>query len=592
MRARTTLLSSRRRWGVLASLGLAAGSLTLALGPATTAAPAAPAVAPVLEEVADCARPALSPALRLDAGRAPGRRAPAAQRREARLVLEVAEVGRARGATARAQALAVSAALAGQVEPGRSATRFYERLDDVRGWSTLPPSIAVHRVLGTPDPFAYERTWKRAVTVLGGLSRARGSVASLVSTAGRAPSHCYASATDPAALPLPPGSAYAVRPRSLVAACGTPVLAALAGTVRIAADPAGGPWTMTVRDGSGVVARYEHLRAPAVTDGQVVTVGQQLGEVGDLGDAGRCELGLEISRRAEGAARTVAAVPFLVERGAAGGEQATTVPATEFRVASYNVLGHHLTGPGGSKRGFGSGTSRVAAGIAKMEAQGVSIAVLNEFESPQAGVFLADGDWGVHRATPNNVFRDGNTNGNAVAWRSDTWEMADSAEFTVPWSTTLHMPVVTLRHLDTGAQVVVIGVHNPASTSRQGNQGGARVMARSVEIGYMQQLREELPGVPIIFMGDMNERSEAFCAFTGTGFLASSAGGSVGSPCSVPSHGPVDWIFGSTELDFTGQFIDRSFLGRISDHPLVTGSVVYPEHEVPEVLLERGDPEA
>ena len=251
-----------------------------------------------------------------------------------------------------------------------------------------------------------------------------------------------------------------------------------------------------------------------------------------------------------------------------------------------------LTAPGGSKRGFGSGTSRVAAGISAMEAQGVSIAVLNEFESPQAGVFLADGDWGVHRATPNNVFRDGNTNGNAVAWRADTWEMVEAAEFTVPWSTTLHMPVVTLRHLETGAQVIVIGVHNPASTRGQGNQSGARVMARSVEIGYMQQLREQLPGVPIIFMGDMNERSEAFCAFTGTGFLASSAGGSVGSPCSVPSHGPVDWIFGSTELDFTGQFIDRSFLGRISDHPLVTGSVLYPEHEVPEVLLERGDPEA
>ncbi len=272
------------------------------------------------------------------------------------------------------------------------------------------------------------------------------------------------------------------------------------------------------------------------------------------------------------------------------GEIPTKIPATSFRIASYNVLGYHLTAPGGGRPGFAPGTTRVAGGLARLEGSDASIVVLNEFESPQAGVFLANGRWGLQRATLNNTFRDGNGSGNAIAWQKDTWKLVAATEFTVPWQVTLHMPVVRLENVKTKAQVIVIGVHNPASTSVQGNQSGSRSVARQIELDYITDLREAMPGVPILLAGDMNERTEAFCGFTGTGILASSAGGSVGGACQVPRHGPVDWIFGTLELDFTGQYIDRGTLGNISDHPLLYGDVVYPEHDMPTALEERGDP--
>ena len=465
-----------------------------------------PAAGPAVDDVETCARPALSPSLKLDPAQVAGGSGQAAGKkvvRQSTLALAVATRGRELDVPARAQALAVTAALAGDVSPGRSLEQFYRRLDAVPRWATLPPTIAVHRALGTPDPFAYEASWTRAVTLLSTLSAKRSSVASLVSTAGRAPSRCYVAASDAAALPLPPGSSYAIKaPRAarvaaatgpevrkaaateLSAPCGTPVVAATSGTVSIVADEDAGPWLIKVRQPkTGVTTWYAHVQAPSVRTGDSVLVGQQLAEVGDLGQVTSCSLGLTVSKRSDGETRALDALPYLVGRGAAVSDQPTTVPATSFRMASYNVLGHHLTAPGGGKRGFGPGTTRVAGGIGKLEAQGVSIVVLNEFESPQAGVFLADGDWGVHRATFNNTFRDGNGNGNAVAWRADTWKLVDTDEFTVAWSTTLHMPVVTLQHLETGAQVTVIGVHNPASTSRQGNQSGARGSARAHRAG-------------------------------------------------------------------------------------------------------------
>ncbi|MDQ4055176.1 MAG: peptidoglycan DD-metalloendopeptidase family protein, partial [Actinomycetota bacterium] len=506
----------------------------------------------------------------------------------------------------------------------RAISGFYDRLDGIGSWETLPPTIAIHRVLGTPDPFRYERFWPTAIKMLKKIAADANAVESHVSTAGLAPSRCYVTQSDVSALPLPPGSAFTVRTAPAApakgdtttatdgpsgqgtpatpaaqptetrfdAACGTPVVAATRGVVELVSDNAeAGPWLIKVRwDEKNVTTSYAHAQDPTVTDGQVVLAGDVLAEVGDLGAVDRCSLGLSMTTREDGKVRQLDPLGWLTANGAAVGEQPTRIGETTFRIASYNVLGHHLTAPGGGRPGFAPGTTRVANGIGRLESYGASIVVLNEFESPQAGVLLADGDWGLHRATFNNTFRDGNGSGNAIAWRTDTWKMVDATEFTVPWQVTLHMPVVRLEHVDTKAQVIVIGVHNPASTSVKGNQSGARTVARQIELAYITDLHAAMPGVPILFAGDMNERSEAFCGFTGTGILQSSAGGSVGGGCSVPPHGPVDWIFGTLDIDFTGQIIDRGTLGRISDHPLLFGDVVFPEHEIPSFLVERGDP--
>jgi hypothetical protein len=598
------------RAGLVAAAALVVGVLS----PITpvTLSQAATVAAPGDVDVRSCAQPALSPALEV---KAPATAGPT----KAGSAHAIATRGSELKVPARAQALAVAAMLAGDLPAGRPVTRFYRGLAGIDAWQTLPPTIAIHRVLGTPDPFRYERTWSLAITLLKKIAVDVHAVQSQVSTAGLAPSRCYVTQSDVSALPLPPGSAFTVRTESppkagrkgatqvpdvkgaktvqqpetqFVAACGTPIVAATRGIVNVVSnDAAAGPWLIKVRwEEKNVTTTYAHAQNPGVTDGQAVLAGDVLAEVGDLGAVDRCALGLSMTTREKNRTRPLDPLTWLTANGAAVGEQPTRIPDTSFRIASYNVLGHHLTAPGGGRRGFAPGTTRVANGIARLESSDASIVVLNEFESPQAGVFLADGDWGLHRATLNNTFRDGNGSGNAIAWRTDTWQLVDSTEFTVPWQVTLHMPVVRLEHVDTRAQVIVIGVHNPASTSVKGNQSGARTVARQIELAYITDLHEAMPGVPILFAGDMNERSEAFCGFTGTGILQSSAGGSVGGACRVPPHGPVDWIFGTTDIDFTGQYIDRGSLGGISDHPLLFGDVFFPEHDVPGFLVERGDP--
>jgi Peptidase family M23 len=615
----TTRIRSRRTPALAVAVTLVAGAL--AATPLATAAPA-PSSAHVAQkgqtaeekredaraarQVRSCARPALSPSVKLE----PEDKAAARANKEQRRSRGAAAVGRIAKVPARAQALAIAAVLAGDLKGRPDTKRFFKRLAKVKGWETLPPSVAVHRVLGTPDPFRYERRWPEAVRLLASFSPAETrAVESLVSAGGRAPSRCYASASDVSALPLPPGTSFEVKaPKThaqvkhddpplesetrFEAACGTPVVAATAGRVTVTQDNAtAGPWLISVRGAENVVTWYSHVQNPRVGDGDTVLVGQPLAEIGDLGGVETCALGLSIqSRAAKGDPKELDPVEYLTKRGAAVPDAPPVIPETGFRIATYNVLGYHLTAPGGGRPGWGNGASRVAAGKAKIEASGVDIVVLNEFESPQAAVFENDPEWVLHRAVPNNVFRNGNSGGNAIAWKSADWKLVETTEFLVPYKTTLHMPVVTLENLDTGAVIRVIAVHNPASTAKAGNQQGSRNTARAIELAGIQELRAEDPDIPIIIAGDMNERETVFCSFTGTGFLQASAGGSVGGGCRPPRHGPVDWIFSTLDLDFLGQNIDQSFLGRISDHPLVSADVVYPEHQAPEAPEALGDP--
>ena len=52
---------------------------------------------------------------------------------------------------------------------------------------------------------------------------------------------------------------------------------------------------------------------------------------------------------------------------------------------------------------------------------------------------------------------------------------------------------------------------------------------------------------------------------------------SVSGGCRLPQHTNVDWIFGSSSLDFSSFVTDRSSqTRRISDHPMVRSAVTVP----------------
>ncbi len=556
-----------------------------------------------------CARPALTPALSI---RRKVRPVNGVSAKQLKLVKKISRLGRQAKAPARAQALAIAATLHGDVHNVAEATRFYRKLRKVAKWQSLPPSIAAHRVLGTPDPFSYEADWGLALQVLSVLSRSRVvDMGNLVSPGGSAPRRCYARGTQSNSLPLPAGTTYSVsttrtkavptaseptvidptplatevRPSTpkaeFHAPCGTPVIAVTSGIVEVTETvTAAGPWLITVREGSsGTTTTYAHVQRPAVADGDLVVAGSQLAEVGDFGDVQGCALGLEVTEGQGRDRRSVDPVRWLAA-GLAAAEARTQleIPATEFRFATYNVLGSHLTGRGNDRPDYAPGPLRMGRALGEIEGSGASVVALQEFETPQANVVLADGDWDLYRATPNNTFRDGNTNGNAVGWRKDTWKLVGAREVDVPWDVTLHMPVVTLEHRQTKARVTVMGVHNPATTAKQGNQAGSRSRARELELAMVRSLLQEFSSIPLIVAGDMNERAEAFCGFTGGGYLKSAAGGSIGG-CSPPRYGQVDWIFGSLNLSFSSLAVGRPSKA-VSDHPMVSSSVTLPAQTV------------
>jgi murein DD-endopeptidase MepM/ murein hydrolase activator NlpD len=78
--------------------------------------------------------------------------------------------------------------------------------------------------------------------------------------------------------------------------CGTPVLAATAGTVEIETGEAwAGTWLVKVVTGPDSVATwYAHMQELDVSPGQPVRAGQPLGEVGARGNATGCHLHFEV----------------------------------------------------------------------------------------------------------------------------------------------------------------------------------------------------------------------------------------------------------------------------------------------------------
>lgn len=96
-----------------------------------------------------------------------------------------------------------------------------------------------------------------------------------------------------------------------------------------------------------------------------------------------------------------------------------------------------------------------------------------------------------------------------------------------------------------------------------------------IQVDAINTLRQD--DIPVFFMGDRNEKDAVFCKVTTQTDLDSSSGGSSGSPCRPPAGMRVDWIFGSSDAEFTGHRADRSApVARITDHAVVTAGVSVP----------------
>lgn len=238
---------------------------------------------------------------------------------------------------------------------------------------------------------------------------------------------------------------------------------------------------------------------------------------------------------------------------------------TVFRVSTFNVLGAGHTAKGGNKTGYASGATRMGWAVSLLRGASIDVAGFQEFQPPQYAVFRNQmPGWGVY---PGASLSRGSM-ADSIVWDQSQWDLVEARTIDIPYfgGRPVAMPYVLLRNLGSGQKIWFANFHNPADA--HGPAQRFRDRALSLEIGLANNLHAD--GTPVIITGDMNDREEYFCPMTADAPMHAANGGSTGGACAPPSHMDVDWIFGSTDLDFANYTSDDSRLvKRTSDHPFV-----------------------
>ncbi len=254
---------------------------------------------------------------------------------------------------------------------------------------------------------------------------------------------------------------------------------------------------------------------------------------------------------------------------AANGLEEPTLPQsakgpTDLVISSFNVLGSSHTTPGGEKPGMDSGVTRIRRAAKLLNEHKVDVVGFQELQSDQLREFkkVAGDKFGVY---PGEKLP-GQANANSIAWRKDKWDLVKADSIAIPYfgGHKVDMPVVLLRNKETGQEAYFTNFHNPASTRKHPDQEKWRDKATDLEIDLVNRLRKS--GKPVFLTGDMNEREEYFNRMSkGTDMNAANEGRD-----GRPRQMGIDWIFGSSDVSFSGYVKDQGKLVRdTSDHPMI-----------------------
>jgi alpha-tubulin suppressor-like RCC1 family protein len=157
----------------------------------------------------------------------------------------------------------------------------------------------------------------------------------------------------------------------------------------------------------------------------------------------------------------------------------------------------------------------------------------------------------------------------SIWWLKSRWTLVARETFSVPYIGWPKLrPAVRLRNKQTGREIWVINVHNAPQDQQE-----LRNEAVKVEIA---KIKEKLAdGIPVFFVGDMNEGKTVLCKVITQTPLRSPRGGTVkGGVCVPPSgHLRVDWIFGSGATWDNYHEWRTTLIGRSTDHHLLMTGV-------------------
>ena len=227
----------------------------------------------------------------------------------------------------------------------------------------------------------------------------------------------------------------------------------------------------------------------------------------------------------------------------------------------------------GAKRIKGRSTTRSGA-LAFLRKHQVTLAGLQELQGRTLRTFVrkADGRWRLVGAPARRG--QGRDLQNAVAFRPDLYALVQRRHLPITsyGGRRVNVPQVQLRVKATGQLFWVLNTHHPAYAKQ------AKWRAESLRraLARIQRLRSN--GQTVLFTGDMNATRAFFCRATRSGVLHSASGGSTGQPCRYPRRNGIDWVLGTSDVQFSAWRKDGSTRPRrVSDHPIVTA----PGHAAP-----------
>lgn len=245
----------------------------------------------------------------------------------------------------------------------------------------------------------------------------------------------------------------------------------------------------------------------------------------------------------------------------------------DFVLTTFNILGSQHTAPGGPAAEFAPGRLRTEWAAGLLASYGSSVVGLQELQRDQLAA-LARATGGRFDFWPGTAL--GSTGvPQSLMWDTGVWKATYTGSITVPFmGGTRPQPIARLQHLETGREVYVLNVHN-SPRDRQGRED-ERDKAEAIEVEAVKELRKD--GIPVLLVGDFNEHEEAFCTFTGrAGMQAANGGSHTGGSCRPPRPMRVDWIFGSTDVEFSGFLMDTGpLVRRITDHAVLSSTVTVP----------------
>ena len=281
-------------------------------------------------------------------------------------------------------------------------------------------------------------------------------------------------------------------------------------------------------------------------------------------------------------------------QAAEGGETLRKQPAgaTIFRLSSFNLLGAGHT-DSGERKGWASGATRMKWAVQVLDDNGINVVGFQEMQQPQYDVFheLAGSRFGIF---PGNQLTTA-AMANSIAWRRDTWTLLRKETIQIPYfdGNLIRMPYVLLQNKQTGQQAWFFNTHNPADAHGPAQKWRDQAVAK--EIDLVNGLREQYPGVPVFVTGDMNDRDKFFCPMTGNTELlaanggASTAGGTVeNGGCTMPEPSRVDWVLGTSDMNFTGYTaLHDELVQKTTDHFVIYADANIPPPSVQESPVTR-----